>query len=730
MFNRTILIILCTLSLSWIFFVGYDVFYKTDRLNPELIFSEKDEELLIINRTDEFFNVEIPFTILPEIAELTTKFIETPRNERIFLSKTQPIILIESPHYWNKNSVINYLKRKEITYKLADKAIFIGDLKVSFKYHFLLITSKDFVKNKTEFSIPAWDKKATAVVVHHVADNPYLTEIYTQENGQIIYQTTFDSRLKSQKTDDKNVFAPYLPADISAYHFYEKEYALENNILSSKSPMTDWIQYGFVVFNYHGNNAIISDCKVGEDALNTLNTRFGKDTLTFRENTLIQNIKLTENFPSDTKRGFYMTRIGDKTIFSENLDINKKILADYELGNTLLLNEDKARAIYGNLPYKVSERYISNTDYYAVSTYQNILTKYTIQANGMSKIVASETENKQDVQPFIVPISGTIVQVLGKGNQQYFVTSNHQLVVINNGKIVWKSDLGDALIGEVKLIDFEGTGKNHLLFNTAKKAFVLTEQGQNIIENQVLPKVEFLNEVNFYRWKNNAHLIYSDEKGFIRDFWTEKKSISTVTSNVNNKKKIEVFAQNNRIIGLNTNNVNTETIDLDKRKVLKKYPIIPADALRYKANGNVYFVHYQENELMKLDYMSVKTSLGKYQDMRQLKLSTIDNKNYISFVSASKLYVLDENGTVLKTVALAVSDLQDYDIIFVGNTLYTVLLDGLENKIVVTDASGNILRNNLEGKRLVFASVSKGSLNIISEGNGYVVQYYDVLKTN
>lgn len=79
------------------------------------------------------------------------------------------------------------------------------------------------------------------------------------------------------------------------------------------------------------------------------------------------------------------------------------------------------------------------------------------------------------------------------------------------------------------------------------------------------------------------------------------------------------------------------------------------------------------------------------------------------------------------TVALAVSDLQDYDIIFSNNTLYTVLLDGLENKIIITDANGSVLRNNLEGKHLVFASISKGSLNIISEGNGYVVQYYDVL---
>lgn len=729
MFNRILLILLCTLSLGWILYVGYDVFYKTDRLNPELIFSKDDQELLIINRTDEFYTTDIPFVLHPEITEIAHKFIETPRNERIFLSKERPIMVIESPNYWNKNGVIKYLERKGITYQEKDNIIYVGDYQIRFKYHFLLVAKKDFKKNDADFALPSWDKKATAVIIHHVNENPYLTEIYRQETGQITYQTTFDNRLKSEKTDDKNVFAPYLPADITSYHFYEKNYALENNALPVESPMNEWIQYGFVVFDYQGNSVIISDSKTGEDPLNSLNTKYGKDTLTFKENTLISNVKLTESFPSNTLKGFYLTRVGDKVIFSEDLNLNKKILADYELGNTLLLDIEKSEWIYGKLPYKVSERYISSTNYYAVSSYAHISTKYVVQSSSNGKSSTMEQINSTSSKHFIVPINGTVKQAIGKGNQQYFITSSNQLFAINNGKTVWTTTLSGTIIGDVKLVDYEGTGKVHLLFNTAKKIYLLNEQGDNLLENQFTPKQEFMNEVNLYSWKNQYNLIYIDEAGKAKNSTIAKGKINTITIDAGSTiKKIEVFAQNGRVIGAINGDKATETLDLDKFKAVKKHPVITPDAIRYKASGLCYYVYYQGGQVVKADYSSKKSILGSYKSTRLLKNSIIDNKNYISFISSNTLYIYNESGEMMKKTALPNGDIQDYDIHFLHNKLYIALLDGLENKIIITSEDGTILRKDLEGKNFVFLSNSKNQLNILSEGNGYAVQYYQVLQ--
>ncbi len=731
MFNRILLILLCSLSLGWILYVGYDVFYKTDRLNPELIFSPTDKDVLVINRTDEFFTTEIPFTIHSEIAELAQKFIETPRNERIFLSKERPIILVESPNYWNKNAVAKYLERKGIEYTEKDNQFSIGAFQIRFKYHFLLVAKKELKKNNADFILPSWDKKATAVIIHKVDENPYLTEIYQQENGQITYQTTFDNRLKSEKTDDKNVFAPYIPADISSYHFYEKNYAIENNFLTEKSVMTEWMQYGYVVFDYHGNSVIVTDSKVGEDPLNTLNSRYGKDTLTFKDNSHIKNVKLTETFPTNTVKGFYLTRVGDKVIFSEDLNVNKKILADYELGNTLLLNIEKSENVYGKLPYKVSERYVSSTDYYAVSSYSNISTKYVVQnaTTGNAKTPSTEQTNLVASHHFIVPINGTVVQAVGKGNQQYFLTSTNQLFAVNNGKTIWNISLDGKIIGDIKLVDYKGIGKIHLLLNTSKKIYLLTEQGINVLENQFAPKQEFLNEVNLYSWKNQSNLIYIDEKGKIKNTKIAKGNIHTIsTSAGSTTKKIEVFAQNSRLIGVVTGDKASETIDLDRFKAVKKHPVITPDAIRYKASGVCYFIYHQDGRVLKTDYTSSKSILGDYKTIRLLKNTIIDNKNYISFISSNTLYLYNEEGALMKKVVISNSDLQDYDICFINNKLYIAFLDGLENKVIITNETGTILRKDLEGKNFVFLSNSKNQLNILSEGNGYVVQYYNVLQ--
>lgn len=729
MFNRVFLILICILSLGWIFYVGYDVFYKTDRLDPELIFSKEDQELLIINRTDEFFSANIPFQIHPEINDLVRQFIETPRNERIFLSKTRPLILIESPNYWNKNAVITYLKRKGIPYQQNDKSLIVGNFKLQFKYHFLLIAPKEFRKNNKDFSLPEWDKKATAVIVHQLNNNTYLTEIYLQTDGQIIYQTTYDNQLNSEKVDDKNLFAPYLPAGIISYHFYEKTFALNNHVLTKSSPMNEWLQYGFVIFDYNGVSVIMTDSKTGEDPLNTLNTKFAKDTLTFKEDTPIKDIKLTETFPSNTKSGFYLTRIGDKVIFSENLNLNKKIVADYELGNTLLLNDEKAEKIYGKLPYKIVERLVSPSDIYAVSTYSNISTKHLIQ---IASAPATNTENAKEnelSQHFIIPVNGSVSYASGKGNQQYILTSTNQLIAINSGKIVWQKSIPEKLIGEVKITDYEGNGKVYLLFNTAKRLFLLNEKGTNILENVLTFKQDFVNEVNLYRWKNQTNLVYIDETSQIKHSSADGKSLKSIPVTAGNTtKKIEIFAQNGRIIGLVTGEKATQTLDLSKNKSIKNHPVIPADALRLKSGGNINFFDYQDGKLIKLDYTSSRTVIDNFADIKQLKNIQINTQSFVTFISNHKLHIYNENGTIFRKIDLPVNDLQSYDICFINNKLYAAFLDGLENKIIVTDGEGKVLKDNLEGKNYIFMSTKGNALNLLSEGNGYAVQYYNVLQ--
>jgi hypothetical protein len=257
----------------------------------------------------------------------------------------------------------------------------------------------------------------------------------------------------------------------------------------------------------------------------------------------------------------------------------------------------------------------------------------------------------------------------------------------------------------------------------------LNEQGVNVLENKILPKVSFLNEMNFYSWKNQSWIIYTDEIGKIKVYSINQNTTKTIATKAGSAQKpIEVFIQNNRPIGVYVGNKETQTIDLNKLKVAKTYPVIPTTALRLNTGGIPAFMYQQKEELVKLDYASGKVNFGTFNAIQKLKIISIEKRNFISFISAGKLYVFDENGGLFKQIQTPISDVVDYDITIKNGNLFIAFLDGLENKVVICDAKGGVLRRDLEGKNTVFISSKGIALNVLSEGNGYAVQYYDVLK--
>lgn len=732
MLNRVFLILICILSLGWITYVGLDIYYKTDRLDPELVFSENDEELLIINRTDEFPSVEVDFEIPEAINNLAHQFIQTPRNERIFISKTQSLLLIESPNYWTENSVILYLDRKGINYQKKDKKIYIDSYPVKYKYHYLLIAPESFKKeNNPNFEFPKWDKNATAVILKNIHQkDEKITEIYQFQNGQIVYQTQYKKEQKGNKVDDFRLYAAYLPDKISDYHFYETNYALGQEIITEKNPISKWLDRGFVKFHYENVLVYMTDSKIGEDPFNTLNTLFGKDTLVFTENIAIKNIAITNDFPSATQKGFYISRVGDKTIFSENIDINKKIVADYELGHTLLLNPTQADKIFGQLPDKVSERQINQNDNYAISTHNRQSVKYFLQGLQPSSPKTNEIQSNEELtQTLVVPVEGKLVDAIGKGNQQYFVTSSNHFYSVNNGQIIWQAKIDGKLVGKIKIIDYEGSGKVYLLLNTEKAIYLFTEFGENLMNTIKTPINTYLNEVNFYRWKNISYLVYADTPHQIRLLSLQNGSNKAIKHAINgNLQKAEVFVQNGQVIGLIYNSEAAQTINLTNAKALKVRSGIPSNFIAMKNNGTLELVGYNNEKLAVLDYAGAQRNIDNFAELKQMKIINIENKNYIAFISYQVLHVYTHDFKKVASFNLPTNGIQDYDICLVNGELVAGFIDGLENKAFIINKDNKVISDEVEAKDYLFLSYSKNRLNLLTVGNVYAVQYYDILK--
>lgn len=730
MWNRVLLIVVCVVSLGWISFVGWDIFNKTDRLDPILIFSQQDKRVLIINRTDEFPSIHSSFTFPETISDLTEQLIQTPRNERIFVSEIRPVLLVESPNYWDEKSVLLYLNRKKISYEKKGNHLFIQSFQVKFKYHYLLIAPSNFEKiSHPAHKMMAWDKNSTATIIENIfTSNEKRTDIYREENGQIIYKTSYENHQKSEKVDDFRLFAAQLPSQLSNYHFVERNYAIANHLLDTNSPALDWINRGFVRFSYDGTIVYMTDSKIGEDPLNTLNTMFGKDTMIFQENEAIRNIALTTSFPSQTRKGFYFSRVGDKSIFSENLNVNKKIVADYELGHTLLLNPSKSNRIFGQLPDKVVERVVNSKEEYAVSVYRQLKMKYIIQNSFLDSIADESTPSVQN-PPLVIPIEGKIIEVLGRGNQQYFLTSTHKLYAVNNGKIGWKYQLEGALVGSVKLLD-DASGKKILLLNTAKKVYIFNERGGSWVDETRLPQGDFLNEVNLYHWKGISYLIFESQAGRIRVVPLDGKSTArTIQHSLGSPlNKILFFEQNGKPIGLAFNASHSETINLSNYKLLKKRNGFPLNFKEFSHNGEIGFVGFEGGKLLFFDYTGENQTVDVFQNPSHLKVLHIDNKDYITFMSANKLVVYSANLKQITAFNLPENGIQDYDVCLVNGAWMAGFIDGLENKAFVVNDKNQILSKEVEAKNYLFMSVSKNTLNMLTVGNGYAVQYYNLLQ--
>lgn len=725
MLNRIILILICIISISWISYIGYDIYFQKDRLNPELIFNKEDTNLLIINRTDEFPNIKIDFQWNVENQSLIQQFISVPRNERIFISQNRPIILIESPNYWNLSSVITYLNRKGIQYRKVKKDLEIGDFKLTFKYHYLLIAPKNFGKNHTSVTLPKWDPKASAVVLHSFGDEgSYTSEIYLKDQGEIIYQISNIAQQNDINIDDKTLFAPFLPANIENYHFYETNFAIINDLILKNEIISEWLDNGFVQFDYNGTAVLMTDSKLGEDPLNSINERWATDTSSYKENDFIPNLILFKGF-SANKNGLYFSRVGDKSIFSTSLDVNKRIIADFELGNTLQLNESKSDYIYGNLPYKVAERKVSKNDKYAVTNFKNKSIKYFIDVKSQQKVNAT-TSNPN--KPFVLPTEGEIRSVLGRGNQQYIYTSVNKFYALNNGKLSWQKSIDGTIIGQPKIVDYEGNGKTFLLLNTQKSVYLFSEAGDNLLENSKIGTNGFGNEVNLYRWKNIAYLVYIDKSKKVVHQALNNNFIKFINhSSGNTQKIIDVFVQNGRVIGVIRGDQHTQTIDLSKDRVLKNYPVIPNETISLKEGGKIRYFGYQNGKFISFDYTSRnQNTLEELPNFSQFKSISINNKTFLSFISYQKLHLFDALGNKIKTINLPSNDISNYDIYFNGNQFNFGFVDDLQNKITVTDGNGKIIKGGLEGKNIVFLSFSKSQLNILTEGNGYAVQYYGI----
>jgi hypothetical protein len=223
-----------------------------------------------------------------------------------------------------------------------------------------------------------------------------------------------------------------------------------------------------------------------------------------------------------------------------------------------------------------------------------------------------------------------------------------------------------------------------------------------------------------------------DEREQLLHIDSRGKLLNSLKMNVGNvKNPVDVFMQKGNLIAVVPGSERTQTVNLQKHKIVKTHESMPQDRVAVGSeNGPNYFA-VQNGSLKKLDYTGKETVLANYPNAKQFKLIEGKNFTYISFISYNKIHVLNQQGVKLFQFDIPFKELASYDVITLQNgKTFIAMIDAIENNLYVIDRSGrNYTQKPLEGKEQVILS-EKGNNNLVvtTSGNGFVVQYFDVLK--
>lgn len=732
MLNRIVLTIVVVCSIIWIAFVGFNLLDRRDHISPELIFGTQDGEVLIINRTQEINLDEISADFLPQTDTLLHRILSNSiQNERVYLSKLRNVVLVETPMLWNRSKIAAYFQKKNIRIQFTGKHSFKLDngFEGRFKRNLFLLYTSDYKSLQENLKWPFWDKKSTASRI--VFTDPILaTDIYFKSDGTISYQSKYNQEINSEKVDDQELFAEALPNQLSDYHFYERKYALQSGVFKAESPLYKWTESGFVQFTYQGQTCIISDFGNNKDPFLELN-EINNDTIQYTQKSNIQNVQLTVDFPRNIQNGFYMMYLADKVVISESKELCEKIVADHQLGKTVALTEKSRMAVYDQLPRKVSERFISKPISYTNSVYKSILVKTQATKRSEGQVGTDKPELVESTN-WTQGIDGRIDFILGRKKQQVVWTSNNKVFSVLDKKKLWELEIDGKLMSDPQWIDLLDNGNNQVLFNTANSVYLIQANGDMHPNFPIKLGAQASNPITYYRWKGVGSFVLMNENNQLVHFDNNGRELEVIkTSAGKTTLPVTVFAQKGNLIATINGSNKTQTMNLERHRFLKSHHVINQNSVSVKTKDGPAHYSFKNGSLQRQDYTGSSISLGNYQDPNDLRLIEGSDFLYLAFSAYHKIHVLNQEGIKMFQIEIPFRELGAFDVITLQNgKTYVALIDGIENSLYLFDSKGkSILAKPLEGKDQVNLS-EKGASNLVisTSGNGFMVQYFNVLK--
>ena len=729
MIGRYFLLFLGVVSLVWIGYVGSDLIDKKHQFSPSHIFGKEDGRVLIINRLNECSISDLSFTIQPESNKLFSSILPYLNNSKIIiLSELQNQMLFQRTDDWDKEKIISFFKKANLSVDFNSRHGFVvGEFEGKFNFSVLYLGMKNVKKPlKENEEWLKYDDKSSASIVLFKPKSISITDIYVKSTNQIQYVSKKFYSKHDKQIDDEELFSVALPSDLINYHFFEKNYYSSIYKKFNQSPLFEWIDNGFVQFEYKGHMVIVSDYKSGQDPILLLNDKVGESSSS-ELNDHFKNIQLTKKFPESLSLGFYIKMMDDFVVVSTSQSVCEQVIADYKLGNTMAMKKGQGESFFKELPKKVSERYISDVKIFSNSNYRNRLLKTELIVRNARQTLPTEkiVEKEKTISLFVGGEIQDFMTFKGKGNL-VSLSKDGQLSMYQDGKKIWVKELGSKAIGTIQSIDFNSNGEKVFLCTSKNQIHLINKAGNELSGFPINVDGQVSNEATFYRWNNSSNIAFITDKSEMIVFDSKGKKISSFKTGLTNvNAKIDVWVSNNILLACTKDSKQSVLFDLNKKREHRRFQI-EEKSFSLKKGNELFLYTIKNNQLISIDQKGNRKNISTFNSGNIISVLSYADNSTIVIRSKNDLHFLNESGIEFKSLHLSFSEIDDVFIFKSSSDVtYISVLDGVANNIYVYNLNGELINKTpFDGKIKSNLNLSSSNeLVITSIVDDYVVQY-------
>jgi hypothetical protein len=707
--GKYFLYVVVLVALGWSGYAGFDLIVNSKtRYAPESVFNEEDRGVLLVRQLGELkYGDFIDLTNKnPFSRELIAIHQLNLGRINFYLSSNRAILLLEKKGHWKKSEI-----------EALKKSIKIANTSIKYDGVYALLTKEvdveltagngnDFANGDKKASANYWDLSNSEQVIR--------TDIYALNSGYFQYQSSNHTKKFGKAVADKEEFSAVLPQNIEKYEFFERFYASEQDSVYAFSPLSEWVDKGFVLAEFNNQQIVVSDYRAQQvPSLVLLETASNADSVSIDDNIkLFKGVRLTANFPRNPEKGFYLIEIEDKTIFTEGLELAKKIQIAYQMGETLGLNQLKSEQLFEGLPTYTNYRKVERSQKTSITFKNKLQFAVTTAPPGEQLIIGASSNWTNGELENCIGFEFIPDHLRGGHSLFAYNKAGEYVLINNNGNVVWKGRADTSLIDHPQVIDIYENDKHQVLFTTHKSVNLIDLNGNDVGNFPYKSDYRLSSSVSYFRWKNTTRFLVGNSKGELAMLNTGGSELNIIQAST--RPLINVaFALNinGNLRGWCLDDTNEKLLTYLEKPV-KTERLGKSKAVKFEKLGSEVMGYFEQDGYVFSEGMlkPVEKSISEGQ--------LISSNEGLAVRKNNNVTLFNRNGQLQQSITLEFNEVASVFTLTVNKVKYILVLDYFKNNIYCYNTSGELISGfPKEGTTLL-----KGSHNELSnELNIYTI---------